>query len=113
MGVRVAGRNQVRSPLFSARLFLRCKSVDFEMAAGAAEDGDLGWGTAATERGIRARIEALLAVFGGIHRWASDGRMQFSESRGVKEPALGFGVCLRSALALTINADMAKNLAQG
>ena len=45
--------------------------------------------------------------------------MQSSESLGVKEPALGFGglppepVCLRSALALTIKADMAKNLDQG
>ena len=57
------------------------------MAAETDGDGDLGWGTAATERGIRVRIEALLAVFWGIHRGASDGRMQFSESRGVKEPA--------------------------
>ena len=38
------------------------------MAAGSADAGDLGWGTAAEERGIsfRVRIEALLAVGGAI-----------------------------------------------
>ncbi len=74
------------------------------------------WGRERLRRkgGFRVRIEARLAVFlGAIIAGGSDARMQSSESLGVKEPALGFGVCLRSALALTIKADMAKNLDQG
>ena len=36
------------------------------MAAGSAEAGDLGWGTAAAERGFRVRIGARLAIGGAM-----------------------------------------------
>ena len=61
------------------------------MAAGSAEGGDLGRGTAATERGISganrvSRIEALLAVWRQV-AWGGDERVLTSESLRVKEPA--------------------------
>ena len=56
------------------------------MAAGSAEGGDLGWGTAATERGIAGANRGAACRLGQA-AWGGDERAVTSESLGVKEQA--------------------------
>ena len=63
----------------------------FERAAGSAEDGDLGWGTAAAPERGPSGAKALLAVWGQAARGGGEPVLT-SGSLGVKEPAfLGVG----------------------